>query len=112
MTRAPANSQLEAVFIFHPFFHQRIVMVGFMAFQRLIKIFKIVVDNNTEPAILYSRSMKTCMNISAMIWPTMMVAKATRLSRLSQGCVFGLGLSRGHRGYNYEANLDKPEVSG
>jgi len=83
-----------------------------MEFSRLIKIFKKVVDNNTEHAILYSRSMKTCMNISATIWPTMTVAKATRLSRLSQGCVFGLGLSRGHRSDNYEANLDKPEVSG
>jgi len=38
------------------------------------------------------------MNIAAMIWPTMSVAKATRHSRLSPGYVFSLGLSRSYRG--------------
>lgn len=55
--------------------------------------------------------MKTYMNITAKIWPPMTVAKATRHSRVIQGCMFNLGLSRGLRGYNYETNLDNPEVS-
>jgi len=46
-----------------------------------------------------------------VIWPTMSVAQATRHSRLSQGCVFGLGLFRSYKGQALEANLDKPEVS-
>ena len=55
--------------------------------------------------------MKTCMNISAMIWPTLSVAKATRQIRLIQGCVFSLRLSTSHRGNSPEAGLDNPEVS-
>ena len=42
--------------------------------------------------------MKICMNIATVIWPTMSVAKATRHSRLNQGWVFSLGLSRSYRG--------------
>jgi len=55
--------------------------------------------------------MKTCMNISATIWPTLSVAKATRQTRLSQGCVFSLRLSTAHRGYSPEVGLDNLEVS-
>jgi hypothetical protein len=51
------------------------------------------------------------MNISAVIWPTMRVAKATRQSRLNIGCVFGLGRSRSYRGQRPEGNLDTTEVS-
>src|SRR5262249_53580740 len=58
-----------------------------------------------------SRSMRTCKYISTVIWPTMSVAKATRHSRLSQGCVFSLGLSRSYKGQAPEANSDNPEVS-
>ena len=58
-----------------------------------------------------SRSMRTCTYISTVIWPTMSVAKATRHSRLSQGCVFSLGLSRLYQGQAPETNLDNPEVS-
>jgi len=55
--------------------------------------------------------MKTCMNILAVDWPTLAVAKATRLSWYRQGYMFSLGLSKSHRGNNPETNLDKPEVS-
>jgi hypothetical protein len=55
--------------------------------------------------------MKTCINISAKSWPTMPVAKATRHSRLSQGCVFSLGLSIAYSGQNSETNLDRLTVS-
>jgi len=58
-----------------------------------------------------SRSMKTCLNISTTSWPTMSVAKATRHSRLSQGCVFSLGLSIAYSGQNPETNLDRLTVS-
>jgi hypothetical protein len=58
-----------------------------------------------------SRSMRTCMNISTVIWPTTSIAKATRHSRLSQGCAFSLGLSRSYKGQVPETNLDTPEVS-
>ena len=65
--------------------------------------------------ILYTSHplMQTCMNISNVIWPTMSVPMAigTRHSRLSQGCVFSLGLSRAYPGASLETNLDKPEVS-
>src|SRR6187401_2669928 len=57
------------------------------------------------------RSMKTCMKISTVIWPAKSVAQATGHSRLSQGCVFSLGLSRSYEGQALETNLDKPEVS-
>jgi hypothetical protein len=57
-----------------------------------------------------ARSMRNCMNISTVIWPTMSVAKATRHSRLSQGCVFSLGLSTSYQGQLPETNLDNPEV--
>jgi hypothetical protein len=57
-----------------------------------------------------ARSMRICMNISTVIWPTMSVAKATRHSRLSQGCVFNLGLSTSYQGQLPETNLDNPEV--
>jgi len=57
-----------------------------------------------------ARSMRTCMNISVTSWPTMSVAQATRHSRLSQGCVFSLGLSRSYKGQAPETNLDNPEV--
>ncbi len=59
----------------------------------------------------YARSMKTCMNITVTIWPTMSVAKATRHSRLNLGCAFSLGLSRSYRGQRPEASLDNLEVS-
>jgi len=39
------------------------------------------------------------------------VAPATRHSRLSQGCVFSLGLSMSYKGQAPETNLDTPEVS-
>jgi len=55
--------------------------------------------------------MKTCMIILAVDWPTLAVAKATRLSWYRQGYMFSLGLSKSHRGNNPETNLDKPEVS-
>ena len=58
-----------------------------------------------------TRSMRTCTYILTVIWPTMSVAKATRHSRLSQGCVFSLGLSRSYQGQAPETNLDNPEVS-
>ena len=58
-----------------------------------------------------SLSMRTCAYISTVIWPTMSVAKATRHSRLSQGCVFSLGLSSSYKGTAPETNLDNPEVS-
>ena len=58
-----------------------------------------------------SRSMRTCTYISTVIWPTMSVARATRHSRLSRGCVFSLGLSRSYKGQSPETNLDNPEVS-
>lgn len=57
-----------------------------------------------------ARSMKTCTNISTTSWPKMSVAQATRHSRLSQGCVFNLGLSTSHQGQLPETNLDNPEV--
>jgi len=41
----------------------------------------------------------------------MSVAQATRHSRLSQGCVFSLGLSMSYKGQAPETNLDNPEVS-
>jgi hypothetical protein len=64
-------------------------------------------------AIYYTSQplMRTCINISIVIWPTMSVAQATRHSRLSQGCVFSLGLSKEYPGATLETNLDKPEVS-
>ena len=46
-----------------------------------------------------------------MSWPTLAVAKATRHSRLSQGCAFSLGLSRWYGGNNPETILDNLEVS-
>lgn len=55
--------------------------------------------------------MKTCMNISATIWPTLSVAKATRQNRLNPGCVFSHRLSMGYGGSNLEARLDHLEVS-
>ena len=58
-----------------------------------------------------SCSMKTCLNISTTSWPTMSVAKATRHSRLSQGCVFSLGLSIAYSGQKPETNLDRLTVS-
>ena len=51
------------------------------------------------------------MNISATIWPTLSVAKATRQTRLSQGYVRNLRLSTAQRGYNPEVGLDNLEVS-
>jgi hypothetical protein len=58
-----------------------------------------------------SCSMKTCLNISTTSWPTMSVAKATRHSRLSQGCVFSLGLSIAYSRQKPETNLDRLTVS-
>ena len=59
-----------------------------------------------------ARSMRICMNISVTSWPTMSVPQCgTRHSRLSQACVFGLGLSRSLKGQAPETNLDNPEVS-
>ena len=49
--------------------------------------------------------------MACTIWPTMSVAKATRHSRLNQGCLFSLGLSRSYLGQEPETNLDSPEVS-
>jgi hypothetical protein len=55
--------------------------------------------------------MRNCMNITATIWPTLSVAKATRQSRLSQGRVVSLGHSKSYGGQRSEARLDKQEVS-
>ena len=55
--------------------------------------------------------MKTCMNISATIWPVLSVAKAIRHSWLNQGYMFNLGLSKSHAGYEPEISLDSLEVS-
>ena len=55
--------------------------------------------------------MKTCMNLSATIWPAKTVAKAARLGWLGRGRGFSLGRSHGYRSYNYEINCDQPEGS-
>lgn len=57
--------------------------------------------------------MKTRMKITAKIWPTMSVAKATRHSRLNPGCAFSLGLSGSYAygGQRAVAGLDSLEVS-
>ena len=60
---------------------------------------------------VFTVRMKTCMNISATIWPTLSVAKATRHSWLKQGCVFSHRLSMSYGGYKLETILDNPEVS-
>ena len=60
---------------------------------------------------VFTVRMKTYINISATIWPTLSVAKATRQTRLSKGCMFSLGQSKAHRGYSPEAGLDHLEVS-
>jgi hypothetical protein len=52
------------------------------------------------------RSMKTCMNIAAAIWPVVTVAQATRHER--SGSMFGQGLSFGQK--SYYPNLDRPLV--
>jgi hypothetical protein len=54
--------------------------------------------------------MKNCMNISAMIWPTLSVAKATRHGWLNQGYMVNFGLSGALGGYKPETNTDRPEV--
>src|SRR5262245_38747370 len=62
-----------------------------------------------------ARSMRTCMNISTVIWSRPGgIARVPRLrdhSRLSQGCMFSLGLSISYKGQIPETNLDNPEVS-
>ena len=59
---------------------------------------------------LYARSMKTCLHLSTMSWPTMSVAKATRHDRYNQGYVFNLGSSNKAIGQYTEANLDGTDV--
>jgi hypothetical protein len=56
---------------------------------------------------MFLRSMKTCLNISAMSWPTMPVAQATRHSRITRGYVFSLGLSLASIGKQPEGILDR-----
>jgi hypothetical protein len=55
--------------------------------------------------------MKTCVNISAMSWPTMKVAKATRHSRYNPGYVSRLGLATVAIGHKPEVTLVVPGVS-
>ena len=62
-------------------------------------------------SIRHTRSMKTCLNISATSWPTMRVAKATRHGRDNRGCAFGLGLSLVPIGQKLEGYLDRLGVS-
>ena len=60
---------------------------------------------------LSAGSMKTCLYISTMSWPTMPGAKATRHNRYNQGCVFNPGSSNTAIGKYTEANLDVTGVS-
>ena len=86
--------------------HQFIRIFGFQICASSNNKWTVTVLDVTDNA----HSMKTCTNISTTSWPTMSVAKATRHSRLSQGCVFSLGLSTSYQGQLPETNLDNPEV--
>jgi hypothetical protein len=62
-------------------------------------------------SIRHTRSMKTCLDILATVWPTMRVAKAARHGRYNPGRMFGLGLSLAPIGQKLEGYVDRPGVS-